>query len=253
MHPNHRQGGLASVRLATTLGLSLLLTGAALAQGSASTEPQPAGVNGPTSTKVFHLSNVTTDHEANEITTAVRNLLSAQMRVYLISDTQDLAITGTREQIEAVGSLLASLDRPKKAYRLTYTLAEFQDGKRVGVQHFGTDVLVGQRIVLKQGNKVPLATGTSAGQTQFTYVDVGVNLDSTLDQFQNGLRLRSKVEQSAVGEIVTIAGVNEPQIRQSTMEGTTFLTPGKPTNIGGIDIVASNRHIDIEVVAEPLP
>ena len=253
MHLNVRKGGLASVRLATTLGVCLLIAGPVFAQGNASAGAQTTGANSPTSTRVFHLSNVTTDHEANEITAAVRNLLTAQMRVYLVSDTQDLAVTGTPEQIEAVGSLLASLDRPKKAYRLTYTLAEFQDGKRVGVQHFGTDVLVGQRIVLKQGNKVPLATGTSAGQTQFTYVDVGVNLDSTLDQFQNGLRLRSKVEQSAVGEIVTIAGVNEPQIRQSTMEGTTFLTPGKPTNIGGIDIVGSNRHIDIEVIAEPLP
>jgi hypothetical protein len=52
---------------------------------------------------------------------------------------------------------------------------------------------------------------------------------------------------------VTIANVQEPVIRQSVLEGTSVITPGKPLNLGAIDFTGSTRHMDIEVVAEPLP
>ena len=61
------------------------------------------------------------------------------------------------------------------------------------------------------------------------------------------------MEQSSVApERQTIANVEEPIVRQSVLEGTSILTPGKPANLGGIDIVGSTRHIDIEVVAEQI-
>ncbi len=207
-------------------------------------------------TRVFHLANVATDAEAQRIDSAIRNMVDPQTKIYLVEETHDIVVSAPAEQIEIVGKLVSELDRPKKAYRLIYTIAESENGKRIGVQHFAMVVLVGQRIMLKQGDKIPVATGSySSGtvQTQFTYLDVGMNFDSTLDQFGAGLRLRSKVEQSSGSESVPMGNVQEPIIRQSTIEGTSVIVPGKPLILGSLDIVGSTRHTDIEVIAEPLP
>ena len=110
--------------------------------------------------------------------------------------------------------------------------------------------------MMKQGSKVPIATGSynasgnTGAQTQFTYIDVGMNFDVNLDEFANGVRLRSKVEQLGVAEQSSGVGVQDPIIRQSLLEGTSFLTAGKPVVLGSIDIPGSTRHLDIEVVME---
>jgi hypothetical protein len=88
-------------------------------------------------------------------------------------------------------------------------------------------------------------------QTQFTYLDVGLNIDVTLDEDAGGARLKSKVEQSSIGESHEIAGVLEPVVRQTVMEGTSLLTMGKPVSLGSLDITGSTRHLEIEVVLEP--
>jgi hypothetical protein len=129
-------------------------------------------------------------------------------------------------------------------------------GKRVGAQHFSMVVVTGQRTLLKQGTKVPIATGSyttgaSTGeQTQFTYLDVGMNFDATLDEFVNGVRLRTKVEQLSMAEEKSGMGPQDPVIRQTSLEGTSFLTPGKPLVLGAVDIPGSTRHLDVEVVMD---
>ncbi len=213
----------------------------------------------PGSTKVFHLANVAQAQEAIHITTALRNVLNANDHVYLVEETNDVLVSGPPEEIALAGRLISELDQPKRTYRITYTVAESDAGKRVGVQHFSMVVVSGQRVQLKQGDKIPVITGSysteqKAEQTQFTYLDIGMNFDSTVDQFANGLRLRSVVEQSSVAD-ATPKGIlaDEPIVRQSKLEGTSVIIPGKPLNLGRIDVVGSTRHLDIEVVAEPLP
>jgi type II secretory pathway component GspD/PulD (secretin) len=231
---------------------ALLLTAAAL-PGHAQEQAHVAGV----SVRVFHLANVARVEEASHISIALRNMLNANDRVYFIEETNDIAVAAPPEELALAERLIAEMDRPKRTYRLTYTIAESDAGKRVGVRHFSMVVVTGQRVVLKQGDKIPVATGSfsteqKATQTQFTYLDIGINLDATIDQFGNGLRLRSKVEQSSGSESVTIENVQEPVIRQSVLEGTSVIVPGKPLVLGGIDVAGSTRHMDVEVVAEPL-
>jgi hypothetical protein len=45
-------------------------------------------------------------------------------------------------------------------------------------------------------------------------------------------------------------GAQEPVVRQTVLEGTSFLTPGKPLVLGSLDIPGSARHLDVEVVME---
>ena len=146
---------------------------------------------------------------------------------------------------------------PAHTYRLVWTLDESEGGRHVSTQHFEMVVTTGGRTSTKVGSKVPVLTGSSGNksgdglQSQFQYLDVGLNIDASLDDLGTGLRLRSKIEQSSVAEQpVTIANVQEPVIRQSVMEGTSLLTLGKPLTLGSLDVPGSAHHLDVTVVLQ---
>jgi hypothetical protein len=141
-----------------------------------------------------------------------------------------------------------------KTYRLTYTLMETDGGKRVGTQHVAMIVVSGRKTVLKQGNRVPLVTGsvsTSGGtQTQVQYLDIGLNIDASIDESADGVKLNTQVEQSSIAEEKSGLGTQDPIVRQAKLEGTSILTEGKPLILGSMDIPNTSRHLDIEVVME---
>jgi general secretion pathway protein D len=99
----------------------------------------------------------------------------------------------------------------------------------------------GQQATLKIGSKIPVATGSySAGaatgitagigvQTQFTYLDVGVNIDMTPTiHLDREVSLKLNVEVSTQSGSVTISGVTEPIIGQRSEKATIQLKDGEP-------------------------
>ena len=217
-----------------------------LAQTEATTPATP--------TQTFYLTNSEAT-DATEIVTALRNILTGNTKIFLVVNQNAIVVQSSPDQLLLAQRVLNEVDRPKKTYRLTYTITEFDQGKRIGTQHFSMVVVSGQRTTLKQGSKVPVATGTyntsgATSQTQFTYLDVGINIDATVNESPTGVRLRSKEEQSGIAESATIAQVEEPVIRQSVLEGTSIVSLGKPLILGSLDVPGSTRHLDIEAVVE---
>jgi len=211
--------------------------------------------------RTFYLNNAFQSIDANEIVTALRNSLDPCDKLYLVASQSAIVAEASPDELALAQKLITDLDRPKRTYRLTYTVTEADNDRKIGTQHFSMIVASGQETQMKQGTKVPLATGSysptnakdPAGvQTQFTYVDVGMNFSATLDEFANGVRLRSDVVESGVAGQSTIAGVEEPIIRNTELKGAAYLTPGKPLMLGSIDIPGSTRRLDIEVVMEQL-
>ena len=105
----------------------------------------------------------------------------------------------------------------------------------------------GQRATLKIGSKIPVATGSySAGaatgltsgigvQTQFTYLDVGVNIDMTPTvHLDRDVTLKLSVEVSSQNGNVTISGVTEPIISQRKAEQVIQLKDGEPSVLAGL-------------------
>jgi general secretion pathway protein D len=105
----------------------------------------------------------------------------------------------------------------------------------------------GQRATLKIGSKIPVATGSySAGaatgltsgigvQTQFTYLDVGVNIDMTPTvHLDREVTLKLSVEVSSQNGSVTISGVTEPIISQRKAEQVIQLADGEPSVLAGL-------------------
>lgn len=141
-------------------------------------------------------------------------------------------------------------------YRLTYTLTEMDGAKRVGSQHYAivldaeAEVL---RTVLNVGAKIPIATGeckesgrnSASPSTQFSYIDVGMNITAKLRQFANGLELSSHIVQSAVDSTQTL--LKTPVIRQTSLESTTLLNENKPIILGNVDTPGSTHSLQIQV------
>jgi hypothetical protein len=219
--------------------------------------------NAPTETRTFYLNSVTQQDDGREVTTAIRNLLCPDTRVYFAASQRAIIIEAPPTQLTLADKIIHDLDRAARTYRVTYTLTELDAGKTVSTQHYSMLLGDGERSSLKEGNKIPVATGTysngaastspsSEVQTQFTYLDIGMSFDATIAVSGNSVHLRSKVEDSSLGEPVTIAGVVEPVVRQSVLDGTSVLTLDKPFMLGTIDIPNTARHMDIAVLIEQI-
>ena len=206
--------------------------------------------------KTFYFNYATGANDMNEIVTAIRNIISPAAKIYPLLSQKAMVVRVVPEDLAIIQKMLDELDRPKKTYRLTYTISEMDGGKRIGSQHFAMVLTAGQRTQMKQGSKVPVVTGTNnkdsgTMENAVSYLDIGMNFDATLEESANGVSLRTKVEQlSLAAEEKSSVGLQDPVFRQTALEGTSFLVPGKPLVLGSVDIPGSTRHLDVEVVME---
>jgi general secretion pathway protein D len=109
----------------------------------------------------------------------------------------------------------------------------------------------GQTAKLRIGDRIPIATGSfssglgiaagAAGginplvNTQFTYLDVGVNIDLTPRVHPNrDVSLKLKVEVSAHTNDVSIGGITQPVISQRVIEHDIRLKEGEASILGGL-------------------
>jgi type II secretory pathway component GspD/PulD (secretin) len=211
----------------------------------------------PSSYKTFYLSNLTRQQDAEEIQTDLRNMLPAA-RLYYVPSQSALSVRGSADDIALAQKILADLDRPRKAYRLTYTVTETGSGQPGGAQHVTLIVTSGGMTDFKQGSKVPIVTGIypQGEQPQHSdvqYQDVGLEIEATLNGYADGVHLRSKIAQSNVSDEKSGIGVEDPVFHETTLEGTATLVPGKPLILGSLDIPGTNRHQQVEVVSEAIP
>ena len=262
--------------------------------------------------QTFYLTNASQQSDANEIVTALRNLLPADDKIYLIQSQNAVIMRAPPEHLVLAEKLLNDLDRTKAEVVVDVAILEVNRDKmrNLGIslpQSFGispqanntptstasgttsnsaftlntlanmnatnfavtigggtlnallsdTDTKVlqnpsiratdGQTATMKIGSKIPVATGSySAGaatgitagigvQTQFTYIDVGVNIDMTPTiHLDREVTLKLTVEVSTESGNVTISGVTEPIIGQRSDKTVIQLKDGEPCLLAGI-------------------
>jgi general secretion pathway protein D len=99
----------------------------------------------------------------------------------------------------------------------------------------------GDKATLKIGDRIPIATGSyqsgisNGVNTQFQYIEVGVNIDITpYVHGNNDVTLKMALEISSVTGEETIDGVTEPTIGQRRIEHEARLANGEVNLIGGI-------------------
>jgi type II secretory pathway component GspD/PulD (secretin) len=253
------RGGTA--RFVACSALALLMATGVAAQAQTEEAKSAEAKAGAEAYQTFYLKSVSQQNDANDVQSALRNTLP-RARVYFVSFQNALVVRGNAEDLAMAQKLIADLDRPRKIYRLTYTITETDGGKRTWVQHLSLVVVSGSKAVLKQGNRVPLVTGNlpagnaesgnSSQSPQVQYVDVGENIEASLEGAPEGLRLRTKVEQSSVADEKSGVGAQDPVIRQTALEVYTAVVADKPLVLGSFDVPGGTLHREVEVVAEPL-
>jgi general secretion pathway protein D len=104
----------------------------------------------------------------------------------------------------------------------------------------------GQKANLKIGSRIPIATGSyqtgattaitsSLVNTQFQYIDVGVEIELTPTvHFDHDITLKLKITDSSESGTETISGVTEPILANKSSEQTIRLKEGEATILAGI-------------------
>jgi general secretion pathway protein D len=114
----------------------------------------------------------------------------------------------------------------------------------------------GQSAKLRVGDRVPVATGSfqagvGAGgtisplvNTQFQYIDVGVNIDITPHVHANReISLKVSVEISSVSSRVNIGGIDQPVISQRRIEHDIRLREGEVSILGGLSEHSDSKSV----------
>jgi general secretion pathway protein D len=124
--------------------------------------------------------------------------------------------------------------------------ALFSDSNTKLIQNPQIRALDGQKASLKIGDRVPVATGSfqpgigGVGinplvNTQFQYIDVGVNIDITPRVHANReVTLKLALDISSVTSRVNIGGIDQPVIGQRKVEHEIRLKEGEVNLLGGI-------------------
>ncbi|QNI38165.1 cohesin domain-containing protein [Edaphobacter albus] len=266
--------------------------------------------------QTFYLTNASQQADANEVLTALRNLLDQSSKVTLVPSQNAIVVRATPDQLLLAQKLMNDLDRARPEVTVDVAILQVNRDKlrKLGITlpqsititpqaspstssssssssssgsttpnsftlntlgnmnatNFGVtipagtlDALLtdsdtrilqnpriratdGQKASLKIGQKIPIATGSyNAGvatgvasigvQTQFTYLDVGVNIDMTPTvHYDRQVTLKMHMEVSSQQGSVTISGVTEPIIGQNVVEQTIQLKEGEPSILAGL-------------------
>lgn len=124
--------------------------------------------------------------------------------------------------------------------------AIFSDNNTKLIQNPQIRALDGQKASLKIGERVPIASGSfqpgigGVGinplvNTQFQYLDVGVNVDITPTIHANGdVTLKTTMDISSVTSSTNIGGITQPIIGQRKIEQVVRLREGEANLMGGM-------------------
>jgi general secretion pathway protein D len=143
---------------------------------------------------------------------------------------------------------LANLNATDFAVTISQATATalFSDSNSKLIQKPQIRAIEGQKASLKIGQRVPVATGSfqpgigGVGinplvNTQFQYIDVGVNIDITPRIHANGdVTLKITMEVSEVDTQSNIGGISQPVIGQRKIEQEVRLKEGEVNLLGGM-------------------
>ncbi len=245
----------AAVMAAVALAFALLPPGAGAQSKPEDTQPseaKPVAPTAPETIQTLFLVNASDFHDLNDIQTDLRNVLP-KAKIYGVQTQNAITVQATPEDLEAAQKLVADLDQPRKLYRLTYTITDFDSGKPLGSQHFVILAASGQKSTFKQGSRVPIVTGTTDGQpqnSQVQYQDVGLSIEARVSGSPDALYLQTKIEQSSLAEQKSGPAPLDPVVHQTALDESSQLAQGKPLVLGSLDLPGTTRSEEIEVVAE---
>ncbi|HSZ61640.1 MAG TPA: cohesin domain-containing protein [Terriglobales bacterium] len=187
------------------------------------------GINPPTSITVQLQPNISTTGSTTSTTTTTSSTTSTTTNGISLNTLANLNATDFQVTIPAASATALMADNDTKV-----------------IQNPQIRALDGQKASLKIGERVPVATGSfqpgigGVGinplvNTQFQYLDVGVNIDIT-PRVHAGreISLKLSMDVSEVDSYVSIGGISQPVIGQRKIEHDIRLKDGEVSVLGGM-------------------
>jgi hypothetical protein len=126
-------------------------------------------------------------------------------------------------------------------------------------RHYTLVTSANQKATFKVGSRVPVATGSfepGAGggvnplvNTQYTYLDVGVNIECTVGDMNGKLMMHGNIDISTIVQHegpTASANPPNPTITQTKLVLDTSVDPGKPSVVASIDDPVTMRQFQVQ-------
>jgi len=127
------------------------------------------------------------------------------------------------------------------SYKVEFNIQEGAKGSR----HYTLLTDSNRKAVFKAGNRVPVASGS----TEYTYLDIGANIECIVGEMNSKLTLHGSLDLSTVAPVdpsVRSGNSPNPTVVQTKVTLDTGIELGKPTVIASIDDPASARQFQVE-------
>lgn len=141
-------------------------------------------------------------------------------------------------------------ERPVEAYRLDFSISEFEDGKKINTRQYSMNLNGDDSGDIKIGTRVPAEVNK---QGEFQYLDVGTSISSRMSDRKGQLELfvHAEISNFAIPEQAQ-GNSSHPVLRQLKISGSTLVLLGKPMLLGSVDDPSSKRQFQLEVTVTKL-
>jgi hypothetical protein len=145
---------------------------------------------------------------------------------------------------------------PAHYYHLEIVVQELgADGKATNSRSYTTTVSTDSREAqssIRVGSRIPILTSSSVENTQFQYIDVGVNIDARRTrEIGRQLSIDLTADVSSVAS-ATDPALHQPVVRQNKWQAVVLIAVGKPTIVFTSDSLDSKGSMQLVVTATPL-
>ena len=134
--------------------------------------------------------------------------------------------------------------KPVAAYRLSLSLHELEDGKKINTRQYAMNLVAGVVYQdLKIGTRVPI----ELKQGEMQYLDIGTSISARLVEAGGALQLDVRADLSNIASPEHQPPATMPLLRQLRINGSTVVTSDRPVVIGSVEDPNSKREYQLEV------
>jgi hypothetical protein len=141
--------------------------------------------------------------------------------------------------------------RENSTYKVDFTIRDTGDAGGKTGRKYSLLVNRAQKTTFKVGNRVPVVSGGNGGvggNAQFTYIDVGMNIDCVVAEAGSKFAMHADLDIStAVMPDKSPNAANAPTISQIRLSLDTTVAPGKPVVVASFDDPVTSRKFDLDV------
>ena len=136
-------------------------------------------------------------------------------------------------------------------YQVEYTIQDGSDAAVKGGRRY-TLLLdnLNSPASIRSGAKVPYATSVGSSNTQWSYADIGVNIDCRLNERDGKLLMSTSFEMSSVADRPRdAAAMTVNQLRANV---NNVVTPGKPSTIINVNDPQTQKSVRVDALVTAL-